>query len=177
MKSVNAERNEHLLDIQSEFLAFLSTLLHLEEPDKEHYLSNLKFMDSNTQNWKNNFKSYLNLAKTGRNYYYAQNGVHSITPLLDFNEDNEYITSKSFFLINIAQAYFQSIIDHNLALSKRTNYPHLLPTFSVIDYLSFPNTNLTKNSNIFGHYSAYLDMLEKQRENMTKLGTKLHVIL
>lgn len=86
------DKNQHLHEIQSEYLAFLSTLLHIEKPEKEHYLSNLKFMDTNPQNCRNNFKSYLNLAKTGRNYYYEKNGVHSITPVIDFNEDDDYIT-------------------------------------------------------------------------------------
>jgi len=82
MCHMHIESNSQLYEIQPDYAAFLSYLLHAQNPNSSHYHPTLKFMKRDCKCTIESIKNYLNIAKVGRDYYYEKNGIHPHNPIL-----------------------------------------------------------------------------------------------
>ena len=75
--------NEKILDIQSDYLAFLSTILYIKDKNQVGLLHELVMLNSEWKLCGDNLKMFLNPTKTARNYFYQYNGMHRRSPSIN----------------------------------------------------------------------------------------------
>ena len=93
------------IEIQARFLAFLSTVSDLANPGSEHLYSELQFIDKSNANCRESLQHYLNIAKVSRNYYYSKNGVHPVSPPLNFEPEDNNLSGRYNYNIFLLTLY------------------------------------------------------------------------
>lgn len=112
-------------EIRNEFLAFLSTISHRLDSSKSHYFDDLLPFKQNWGLKETIDKGYLNIAKKGRDFFYAKNALHSYNFGLVFNEQNKPFGAEKYFKskkdhLKASFDYFE----HKVSL-KKLNLEHL----------------------------------------------------
>jgi hypothetical protein len=112
-------------EIRNEFLAFLSTISHRLDSSKDHYFDDLLPLEQKWGIKEAINKSYLNVAKKGRDFFYSKNALHTYNFGLVFNEENKPYGIEKYFKskrdhINASFDYFQHKVCLD-ALSLRTS--------------------------------------------------------
>lgn len=80
---------ENSKTLENEFLTYLSTLSSFASSEEgPHILEGMRFMAQSDLKCEKTLKHYLNIAKTSRDYYYHNNGVHQYNAIRGFSQPN-----------------------------------------------------------------------------------------